>query len=361
MKTKTTYPSILGFIKCLLTLVILFSCGSANAALYSNLFTDPSSYQVSCEDGGGQISNGKWKLNTKDSCIFTTPAKAVCGGAVNYTFEIKNTVNDKAYFQYCIGGGAWITDTMVNGYDVQNGNGRAIVVGSIVNPSPTISFRIICVIESNSGAWEIEGGKINFSYTACIPMPVEFGGLFAASNDNNVQLNWSTRSEKNSDFFSIERTLDGKNFETIGNVKAAGNASQNSNYQFTDSEPKAGYLYYRIKETDMNGIESYPSQIVAIYYEQGESKFDIYPNPMLDNRLNLSFGNDSEAGAEIILSILSMQGSLIATYTLTNSDDQNKYSLEIQENLIPGYYIFQAEKKGVKLLRKVLVQTSMAI
>jgi hypothetical protein len=75
----------------------------------------------------------------------------------------------------------------------------------------------------------------------------------AICEQNTVNLYWSTASEKNVDFFTIEKSFDGINFYKVGNVMGAGNSSTLKNYQLNDPEYNGALTYYRLVETDFDG------------------------------------------------------------------------------------------------------------
>lgn len=110
-------------------------------------------------------------------------------------------------------------------------------------------------------------------------LPVEFLSFHAIYNSQNysVDLDWETHSETNNDFFTIERSIDGKNWENIGIVAGNGTANDMTNYQFSDHIPFKNISYYRLQQTDFDGKSSYSTvQSVMI---KDKNELHIYPNP----------------------------------------------------------------------------------
>jgi hypothetical protein len=99
------------------------------------------------------------------------------------------------------------------------------------------------------------------SGAACtfIPTPVELI-MFEAKelSGSSAFLHWSTASEKNSSYFSIEKSEDGINFTEIGIVNAQGTSNNIVNYEFDDSHFNRS-SYYRLKIIDKNGSFKYSS------------------------------------------------------------------------------------------------------
>jgi hypothetical protein len=87
-----------------------------------------------------------------------------------------------------------------------------------------------------------------------IALPIELLYFNCVKSDLiSNKLNWSTASENNNDYFSIEKTTDGINFHTISNVDGAGNSYSNINYEYEDYDISEGITYYRLKQTDFDG------------------------------------------------------------------------------------------------------------
>ena len=98
------------------------------------------------------------------------------------------------------------------------------------------------------------------------PLPVELISFTASLEGSNAILNWITASEINSDYFEIERSLDGINFESISMIDGAGNSNHQLSYSDIDYNVDllgVSVFYYRLKQTDFDGSYSY-SQIVPL-------------------------------------------------------------------------------------------------
>jgi hypothetical protein len=114
-----------------------------------------------------------------------------------------------------------------------------------------------------------------------LSLPVNFINFNIESN----KLSFSTSSETNNDYFTIERSGDGRSFDAIGEIKGAGNSSEEKHYEFTDENPLPGINYYRIKQTDFDGQYSY-SEIRSVRHT-GKGNVAISPRST-DGRLDIS-------------------------------------------------------------------------
>ncbi|MFY0627880.1 MAG: T9SS type A sorting domain-containing protein [Reichenbachiella sp.] len=111
-------------------------------------------------------------------------------------------------------------------------------------------------------------------------LPVELVSFEALKVDNYVTLKWQTASEINSDYFDVQKSKDGKSFESIGKVDSHHNSTSLQNYDWNDrSSFLANVIYYRLNMVDYDGTQEY-SKIVSV--NMAESNFNLFPNPTSD-------------------------------------------------------------------------------
>ena len=108
--------------------------------------------------------------------------------------------------------------------------------------------------------------------------PVELIDWQVEKQGERSRLYWSTSSETNTEAFILERSLDGRNFEEIGRVGAAGFSQERIDYEFWDSAPYRGKNYYRLKTLDLNGALEH-SEIRLIEFDEGRSKLNCLSKP----------------------------------------------------------------------------------
>jgi autotransporter-associated beta strand protein len=138
-------------------------------------------------------------------------------------------------------------------------------------------------------------------------LPIALIDFTAILSDNKVNLNWSTSTETNNKYFTVERSKDGVNFEFVAKVQGAGNSTTPKQYFTQDEKPYQRLSYYRLKQTDFDGQFKY-SKIVPINYK-GEvlKEIKIYPNPVI-NELTIELPGKMET---IYFEILSSTGAVI--------------------------------------------------
>lgn len=113
--------------------------------------------------------------------------------------------------------------------------------------------------------------------TASNPLPIELLSFSAANMGAFVHLTWTTATERNNDYFNIQRSTDGAEFSSIARIAGAGTSTREIDYQYGDESPLAGVSYYRLKQTDFDGKVTY-SKVVKVDRDS-EAVLMVYPNP----------------------------------------------------------------------------------
>lgn len=160
----------------------------------------------------------------------------------------------------------------------QTGSGNATINDSYTLAGPGT----ITVSGSANRADEIITYTTTSSGATCVncmsTLPVELVSFDAKPEGNSVACSWSTQSEKNCDFFTIERSTDGIHFEVLGYMKGAGNTSNTRRYKLYDSDPFFSTTsYYRLSQTDFNGQTRYLE--VKTVKANKINELQIFPNP----------------------------------------------------------------------------------
>jgi hypothetical protein len=108
------------------------------------------------------------------------------------------------------------------------------------------------------------------------PLPIGLVSFSALENKRQIDVQWQTASELNNDYFTIERSTDGINFEPVMQVKGAGTISTNSFYSATDYAPFQGESYYRLTQTDFDGTTA---RFIPVMVNIKQKALQLYPNP----------------------------------------------------------------------------------
>ena len=123
--------------------------------------------------------------------------------------------------------------------------------------------------------------NIEMNFASEQSLPVQMVSFTGNADGKAILLQWKTASEIGSDSYKLYRSIDGKMFEPLTEIKAAGNSSQPLTYNFRDvSVPlNASPIYYRLILTDKDGAVSY-NETIAIKMGMAQSTMSVYPNPV---------------------------------------------------------------------------------
>ncbi|MFN8153946.1 MAG: Ig-like domain-containing protein [Bacteroidia bacterium] len=111
------------------------------------------------------------------------------------------------------------------------------------------------------------------------PLPVSLMNFGGFRDGTSTNLYWFTASEKNNDYFRIERSMDGRSFEYRGKVQGNGTTNQIKGYNFSEEDSQEPFLYYRLVQVDYDGTRSSSPVIALPLKKGGKFKAEIYPNP----------------------------------------------------------------------------------
>lgn len=180
-----------------------------------------------------------------------------------------------------------------------------ITVGDIVNNTASIFFDYNLPVETNTAQTIIQ--------ERLLPVMLL---QFSAKNTGNVnEIKWSTSQEINSGYFEIQRSNDGRVFESLGRINAKGSTANKTDYRFVDDKPRTGINYYRLKMVDKDG--KYKFSDIKSVSNSAIFSARINPNPVSDI-LNLIISSDKERQVQITITnisgekILSQQYSILA-------------------------------------------------
>jgi hypothetical protein len=155
---------------------------------------------------------------------------------------------------------------------------------------------------------------------------------------NKIVVAWSTASEINNDFFTIEKSFDGVNYKTLTTLKGAGNSNMYTAYSVSDNNPSSGIIYYRLKQTNNDGSFKYLA-VKSINCLQsildGPTLFS-YPNPFNDI---VNFEVSNLNADNFTIKITNVLGNIIETKEMKNlQDSKAAFSFDMSKYKIGIYY-----------------------
>ena len=183
------------------------------------------------------------------------------------------------------------------------------------------------------------------------PLPIDLLFFNVEETPEGGLLTWATATEINNDFFTIEKSVDGRNYWELVKIDGAGNSDERLTYSFLDMNLLPGNNYYRLSQTDFDGTRSYFESILLP--REGSSDPLLYPNPA---NLTIQPTLNYHAGAShpIEVMILNTRGELVRRFRTEVERGTNAVDLPSQ-GLAAGIYLIRvAGQQGVITLRIVL-------
>jgi hypothetical protein len=202
---------------------------------------------------------------------------------------------------------------------------------TITNLSSTQTYNI-AVYAVNGNGYTANMSTTPATLTS-VSLPIELLSFTAKKVNKTVTLHWSTATERQNEWFEVERAEDGIAFSTIGKIKGAGDSQSTLDYELMDAAPKPGTNYYRLKQTDFDGQFTY-SPVVTVQFD-GLGGFRLFPVPVKDQ---LQLQLDEPDAFESAWFVYNTLGQLVLSGQMPA--DQSMLDLDVAD-LTPGMYLLQ--------------------
>jgi hypothetical protein len=177
-------------------------------------------------------------------------------------------------------------------------------------------------------------------------LPIELLYFVGEAEPGQVRLKFATASELNFDYFSIQRSAEGKTFSEIGTVKGNGTTNEVHKYSFIDENPLIGRSYYRLTSIDFDGYAE-TFKIISVNTKGGKQAA-VYPNPVSDGQLFVDFNFTSESVMKAI--VTDLLGNQLAQFKVGSTDNI------LYLDLIPGSYLIQIKSEDFSSVTRFVVK-----
>ncbi|MCC5929172.1 MAG: T9SS type A sorting domain-containing protein [Cyclobacteriaceae bacterium] len=182
-------------------------------------------------------------------------------------------------------------------------------------------------------------------------LPVELISFTAQCRENTMDIRWVTATEINSDIFILERSKDGKHWEALSTLSAAGNSKTRQEYVYNDANPGYEHNYYRLKQSDFDGTTEIFSAITA-RCEAGMIGMEARPNPN-NGRFDLILHTDMNQQYQIM--VQTAGGVVLRSYSLELQRGFNQVNIDLSD-LSKGLYIIKVQSGSVFQTGRVMLQ-----
>jgi hypothetical protein len=239
--------------------------------------------------------------------------------------------------------------TLISGIYTAIGGEQFITIGNFNTDALTTVNNGPVTGSKNSAYYYIEDVCVSvLGGAGCfVILPIELLSFNAHQEKNFNMLNWQTTSEKNNDYFLIERSENGIDFKNIGKVIGAGNSDNMQSYSFLDKSPMKGMNYYRLMHIDYNGYYNY-TNIISILPKDFQITSFISPNP-ISNSATIEICDFRNTNYDFV--VYNLFGEEIMRTKIINQ----KSKIE-RGSLSGGIYYYQlTNEDGVQATGKLLI------
>ncbi|GAA4502435.1 hypothetical protein GCM10023172_25830 [Hymenobacter ginsengisoli] len=350
------------------------NCGQTSASATVNvtsaasLTVSPSSPAAICSGqqitltASSNVSNATyaWYISTNLGTILSTSAALTVAPTANTTYRVVQTtscgssqqdvtvpVSNNAAPSISVtpnnpsityGNSTNLTASGASSYNWSPSTGLNSTTGATVTATPTVTTTYTVTGFSTGGCYN----TAQVTVTVNRPLPVKLVSFEASWVGGNALLNWATASEINSDYYAIERSLNGEDFTAIGQVAAQGTKATATPYSFHDlsATPKGTTRYYRLRQVDIDGKAYYSPVRTLVGAGTMATSLSLYPNPS-GTRTTLV---GAVAGANV--QVLDALGRVVHTEI---ADASGTAKLVLPANTPKGLYLVRIGSQTIRL------------
>ncbi|MEQ8582488.1 MAG: T9SS type A sorting domain-containing protein [Marinoscillum sp.] len=287
--------------------------------------------------------------------------------------EVQGDVDNGGFFSAIFapaGQGGDVDGTLIVGNDFNNNNGGVMSVGDggvmdiggALNANPGSSMTVADGGTMSAGSVNDPGATVSgpddcsdgCCGVGCSALPVTLISFSGAFEGNTISLSWSTASEVNNDYFEVERSQDGHDFEMVARVSGNGNSKSLIKYEYSDEQVSANVYYYRLLQVDFDGeFEYFPAIAIAASPTPGE-RFSVFPNPITTGDLTIVCPDIPYSGVPEAY-IYDANGSVVL-HEILNTAGSRWVIEHPDESLTPGVYLLRVIAGAQAYTRRLVVK-----
>jgi hypothetical protein len=257
------------------------------------------------------------ELHPQTDMAISGATTAVVGTGAAYSYSVSNTPSSSFTYNWSMGANA------TNATSTLAAPSTSWTTTGTKNLSVVIS-NSTCVVTTLSAAVVVTG-----------ILPVTFTSFSGVIKDNKAALTWSTAQEANNSYFIIERSANGRSYDSVGRVQAGSRTS--NTYSFTEDNTNA-ISYYRLKQVDLSGTYTY-STVITLKNASGSREMTVYP-AQATSTIQYVVTNDAQAKA--MVQVFTITGQPVINQQEVLLGGLNVRSVNVS-NLAKGAYFLKLD------------------
>ncbi len=198
---------------------------------------------------------------------------------------------------------------------------------------------------------------LSFAYSSASVsevITIELLSFEAHMNGSKIDLQWVTAYERNSDYYAVERSQDGFEFEEVMRVQGAGSSNMIVKYFDVDVNPVEGVSYYRLKQITTNGVHAYSSVVPVDFSSTGEPGLSIFG----DTEINISASEvlNELINEEVLVVVRDEQGNEDYGKIVIEKAGKEIIASDAEGHLSKGVYLITGSSENVLYSRKLIIE-----
>lgn len=174
----------------------------------------------------------------------------------------------------------------------------------------------------------------SFTASGPISLPIELESFVVEPRVDEILLTWITTTETNSDYFSVEHSIDGINFYEIETLQAHGNSIEKHYYAYAHKDASKAANYYRLIQYDLDGSIGFISEIKKGNFKTEVNNILVFPTAF-ESQVQLEF--DERIDRDRMIEVVSSNGVLMKQAIFP--EDSYNQSLYLDDLVAGTYFI----------------------
>lgn len=233
---------------------------------------------------------------------------------------------------------------------------EAFLVDRFLNTQTSVSLLDSTFIDFNvtTDAGSYAANRFYLIFNKLRLVPISITHVDANRKEKNILVNWKVENETDIEHYEVERSADGRNFSKMQTKLPESNEGATVDYTSNDDSPLPGNNYYRIKAANRSGETQY-SAVVKVAAVKALASISVYPNPVTDKSMAVSFVNQETGIYQV--NLINEIGQVVMNKAIQVNGSNVTESITLGKELAAGKYQLQViAENGKKTIQQLLIK-----